>query len=207
MRASGLKLGQARAEKIMYSLYDQYGIEYSKIFQKFISKIKGKVDYKILAAGIVAYRKVQAGILEPYPKVIPLLLKLKERGLRLGVVSDAHRLKAWIRLTELGICDFFDAVVAYGDVKEMKPSRVPFDKTIERLGIAPSETLMVGDNLVRDIAGAQKIGMQTCFAKYGLQKILTGNYRKDARVNTDGIKPDYQISKFEDLAKIFRIRL
>jgi len=208
MRSAGLRLSQAKAEKIMYELYDKYGIEYSKIFQKFISKIRGKVDYKILAAGIVAYRKVQAGILEPYPKVFPLLVKLKEKGLKLAVVSDALRLKAWIRLTELGIGDFFDTVIAYGDVKKRKPSRVPFDKALEKLGVRPSEALMVGDNLTRDIAGAEKIGIKTCFARYGLQRVVIGDYKKDSlKKSRKIIKADYTINKFEDLAKIFGIKL
>jgi len=205
MRAAGLKLSQQRAEKIMYSLYDRYGIEYGKIFQKFLSKIKGKIDYKILAAGVVAYRKIQTGILEPYPKVIPLLVKLKEKGLKLAVVSDAPRLKAWIRLTELGIGDFFDTVVAYGDVREKKPSAVIFRKAISKLGVKPSETLMVGDSLEKDIIGAKKIGMKTCFARYGLQTDRIGDYKRyKTKIRA---RADFTIDKLEELAKIIGVRL
>ena len=183
---AGLKLSQAKAEKLMYSLYDKYGIEYSRIFQKFLLKV-GKIDYRILSAGIVAYRKVQLGFLEPYPKVVPTLLKLKQKGLKLAIVSDAPRLKAWMRLTELGIADFFETVVAFGDVAEKKPSRLPFEKALKQLNVHPSEALMVGDNYSRDILGARKLGMKTCFAKYGALE--------------DG-KADFVIKKFEEILRI-----
>lgn len=182
---SGLRLNQSKAEKILYSLYDKYGIEYNKIFQKFLLKV-GKIDYKILASGIVAYRKVQLGFLEPYPKVVPTLLRLKQKGLKLAVVSDAPRLKAWMRLTELGIADFFDAVVAFGDVSEKKPSGLPFKKVLKKLGLKPSEVLMAGDNPSRDILGAKKLGMKTCFASYGALK-------------PEKVKADFVIKKFEEI--------
>jgi putative hydrolase of the HAD superfamily len=164
---AGIKLDKQNAMKILFELYDKYGIEYNKIFQKFLTKINRKIDYKILAAGIVAYRKVQSGLLEPYPNVRKVLLTLKERGLKLGIVSDAPRLKAWIRLTELQLQDFFDVVVAFGDVEEKKPSRLPFEKAIQELALDPKEVLMIGDLPEKDIAGAKKLGMLTCFARYG----------------------------------------
>jgi len=185
---AGLRLNQMKAEKLMYSLYDKYGIEYGKIFQKFLEKAGG-IDYKILASGIVAYRKVQLGFLEPYPRVIPTLLKLKQKGLKLAIVSDAPRLKAWMRLTELGIADFFEVVVAFGDVAERKPSRLPFEKALKQLRLKPSDVLMVGDNLSRDILGAKKLGMKTCFAKYGA-------------LSSGKIKSDFVINKFEEILRI-----
>jgi len=167
MIAVGVRLDKQNAIKILFELYDKYGIEYNKIFQRFLTKINRKIDYKILAAGIVAYRKVQAGLLEPYPNVRPTLLKLKEKGLKLGIVSDAPRLKVWMRLTELQLQDFFDAVVAFGDVAERKPSRLPFEKALQELNLKAEDVLMIGDWPERDIAGAKKLGILTCFARYG----------------------------------------
>lgn len=191
---AGVKLDQNKALKILFGLYDQYGIEYNKIFQKFLLKINRKIDYKILSKGIVAYRKVSSGFLHPYPGVYKTLLKLKEKGLKLAIVSDAPRLKAWTRLCEMNIDDFFDVVVAFGDTKEKKPSKLPFEKALKELNLKPSEVLMVGDNPERDILGAKRLGMKTVLARYG-------NNNSSNKIR-DKIKADYEINRIEELLRI-----
>jgi putative hydrolase of the HAD superfamily len=190
MIAAGVRLNKEEATKALYELYDEYGIEYQQIFQKFLKKTHKKVDYKILAAGIVAYRKVQLGFLEPYANVIPTLLKLKQKGLKLAIVSDAPRLKAWLRLVEMRIQDFFDAVVCFEDTKQLKPSKLPFATAIKKLKVKPEECVMVGDWPERDIAGARKLGMKTVFARYGAVK----------EVKNSGA--DYEINNVEEMIRV-----
>ncbi len=187
---AGLKINKEKGLRRLFSIYDKHGWEYSHIFQEFIKEITGKIDYRILAAGIVAYRRVRSGFLEPYPLVHSTLLKLKVRGIKLAILSDAPRLKVWIRLTSLKLQDYFDIVVTYDDTKKRKPAREPFLAVLKKLGLKPEEVLMVGDWPKRDIAGAKRVGMKTCLANYGRVK-------KDSR-----IKPDYSINQFDKIAKI-----
>ena len=119
---AGLRMEKDEAYAKLFELYGVHGIEHQEIFQKFLEKVQSRVDYRILAAGIVAYRKVQAGLLEPYPNVIPTLNKLRENGLKLAILSDAPRLKGWIRLTEMKLAEFFDIVLTHDDTLEYKPS-------------------------------------------------------------------------------------
>lgn len=193
MISSGLNIEHDAALKALFELYDHYGIEYNLIFQRFLEKTHTKVDYKILTAGIVAYRRVQQSLLQPYPKVVPILLQLKQHGIRIALVTDAPRLKAWIRLTELGLQDFFDVVVAYGDVRERKPSKMPFQRALRILGLEPHEVLMVGDWPERDIKGAKAMGIKSCFARYG--------YVGKEIPKTDA---DYEIDALEELLQILK---
>lgn len=188
MADSGLKMSKEEVEKELYKVYDKYGIEYERVFQKFL-KTKGQIDYKILASAIIAYRKVKASFLEPYPGVEKTLLKLREKGLKLGIVTDAPKLNAWMRLVSLGITDFFDVVVCSG--KNKKPNSLPFRKALKTLKVRAEEAMMVGDWPERDVLGAKKVGMKTCFAKYG--------YTKNKKVKSGA---DYEIEKVEDLLKI-----
>lgn len=190
---AGLNMDKEAIGKELFELYGQYGIEYEHIFQTFLKKSIGKVDYKILANAVVAYRKVRAGFLEPYPSVQSTLLKLREKGYKLAIVSDAPKLKVWIRLASMNLDDFFDVVVGFEDTGKTKPHSLPFRKALEQLNIPPSETLMVGDNVKRDIIGAKKLGMKTCFAKYGY---TTGFDKKE--------KADYEIERFEELLDILK---
>ncbi|MBI3051891.1 TIGR02253 family HAD-type hydrolase [Candidatus Woesearchaeota archaeon] len=187
MISAGLNISKEEATKVLFELYDQYGIEYQEIFQKFLEKVQKRIDYRILSAGIVAYRKLQSGLLEPYPSVIPTLVRLKEKGLKLAILSDAPRLKAWIRLHEMRIADFFDVVVTFDDTNEYKPSPVPFSRVLKELGLSPSECLMIGDSQKRDIQGARQAGITTVFAKYGATK------------NIENSGADHEINGIEEL--------
>ena len=187
MVGAGLKISEKKAMKILMGMYWEYGIEYEYIFQKFLRRVIGKVDYKMLATGIIAYRKVRARYLYPYPGVKPTLRRLKKKGFRLGVVSDAPRMNAWMRLVSMGIADYFDVVVCYEDTRELKPGKKPFLKALRALKVKPEECIMVGDFVERDIAGAKRLGMKTVYARYGSNEKVKKK------------KADYEIDRIEGL--------
>ena len=190
----GLKIDEKKAYNILFSLYDKHGIEYNKIFQKFVSKINSKIDYNIISAGIVAYRVTQKKNMKTYKNVIPTLKKLK-RKYKLGIVSDAPTLKVWIRIHELKIVDYFDIVVARNS-KIMKPHKFPFNRAISKLKIKPKNILFVGDKPHRDIKGAKLIGMKTALAEYGLQDC----YKKYLKNN----KPDFVLKSINDIFDVLK---
>jgi len=190
---AGLPMEKEKALRLLWNLYDDYGIEYGEILQQFLRKVLGRVDYKILASGIIAYRRVKSGFLEPYPHVIPTLIKLLEHGYRLAVVSDAPRMKAWLRLASMKITDFFDVVITADDAKgKRKPDPLPYKLALEGLHLRPGNVIFVGDNPNRDILGASRLGIRTVLAKYG----EWSKSRKGAG------RPDYEITDISQLLKI-----
>lgn len=188
---AGLPVSKRRGVKILFDLYREYGIENQKIFQEFLEKVMGKIDKKILAKGISAYRKVKIGFSRPYPNVIPTLIALREKGLKLGIVSDAPELQGWIRLADMGITHFFDIVLTLSETGEKKPSKKPFEMAIKKLKLKPEEILFVGENPGRDIKGAKSVGMKTALAIYGL------DYRNEPKK----IKADYIIKDVSEVLK------
>lgn len=198
MIKAGLKMSKEEILKDMYIIYDKKGIEFQEIFQEFL-KSKGEINYKILAEAISAYRKVKYLTLTPYPNTLSTLIKLKVKGLKLGIVSDAPKLQAWIRLADLKLTDVFDFVITAEDVGEMKPHEVPYRKALEILDLGAEEVLFVGDNPSRDILGAKNVGMKTCFAKYGLSEGLVSGHT-DTSIN---VSADYEINDIVELLGIF----
>ena len=79
MIKAGLKIKKKKGMEILFNLYYKRGLEHQLIFQIFLKKVLGKVDYKIMGAGIVAYRRVKEGLLYPYLNVIPTLKKLRKK--------------------------------------------------------------------------------------------------------------------------------
>lgn len=186
MIKAGLKINKSKGLRILYSIYKVHGIEDQRIFQKFLLKVNGSIDYRILVNGIIAYRKVHLHYLYPYPNTVSTLSYLKSKRFKLAVVSDAPRLMAWMRLVSLGLDKYFDVVVTAADVRKQKTSTAPFKSALKKLKVKPNEALMVGDRIERDILTAKKLGILTCYAAYGevdKKKIAKGKKMADYCIN------------------------
>lgn len=164
---AGLMFPPDRIREEIYRIYKEEGIEYQKVFNQLLLNLIGEVDYKMLAAGIVGYRRAREASLVLYPHVKVTMIELMKRGLKLAVISDAPRQEAWLRLCYLQLHHIFDIVLTHDDTGEYKPSPAPFELVLDRLGIVPEEAMMIGDWPERDIVGASKLGIRTVFARYG----------------------------------------
>ena len=164
---AGLTMAKEDLREKIFEIYWKEGIEDQNIFDKVLMKEFGKVDYKILAAGIIGYKRAKEGHFTLYPHVKMALTDLLKMGVRMGVVSDAPRLSVWMRIVGLGLHHYFDHVVTFDDTGEKKPSPKPFEKILSLMKCEPAETIMVGDWAERDIKGAKALGMRTAWAKYG----------------------------------------
>ncbi|MFA5859154.1 MAG: HAD-IA family hydrolase [Elusimicrobiota bacterium] len=164
---AGLGVPKDKLIAHIYRIYEREGIEDQQIFNKVLTEISGKIEYKILAAGIVGYRRAKEGVMSLYPHVHLTLTTLTKIGLKMAVVSDAPRLPVWMRICSLELQHYFDAVVTFDDSGERKPSAKPFQMALDQLGVAPTKALMIGDWAERDILGAKQLGMRAVWAKYG----------------------------------------
>jgi putative hydrolase of the HAD superfamily len=164
---AGLKMPLEKVKHKIYQIYQEEGIEYQEVFNQFLAQELGEIDYKILAAGIVAYRRAREAALVLYPHVNLTIIELVKRGLKLAVLSDAPRLQAWLRLCYLNLHHIFDVVLTYEDTGVKKPHPLPFQEVLKKLKVLPEEALMVGDWPERDMLGASKLGIKTVYARYG----------------------------------------
>ncbi len=164
---AGLPITYKECDDFISEIYKEQGIEYQRVFDMLLQRVLQHVDYKILSAGIIAYRRAREAALIPYPHVYSTLNKLLKTGIKLGILSDAPTKEAWLRLAQLNFIHTFDAVVTFNDTGERKPHPAPFKAILNKLNVKPEETLMIGDWAERDILGAKNAGMKTAFAKYG----------------------------------------
>lgn len=163
----GLQLDADTAHRRIYAIYQDEGIEYQRVFNHFLQQELGRVDWRMLAAAVVAYRHARDGRLVLYPHAKMVLNHLLREGYGLAVVSDAPRLEAWLRLCRLGLHHSFDHVLTFDDTGARKPDPTPFRMALERLGVEPHEAVMIGDWPSRDVTGAGDMGIHTVWARYG----------------------------------------
>ncbi len=117
-----------------------------------------------------AMRALCRAFLEPmfrrellYPDALPTLGALKERGFRLGLVSNTpwgSPGDLWReRLAIHGLDRCLDAAVFCSDVGWRKPNAPVFLRALEALGVEPRKALFVGDDPRWDAAGPERLGM------------------------------------------------
>lgn len=178
MVKAGLKITPAEAARKLDKVYWEVGIESDRAITEFLKRL-GKLDDKILAAGINGYLRAKLTNTRPVEGAVGIVKGLKKRGLKVGVVTDAPRLKAYQRLNLMEMDGLFDVVVAFDDTGKKKPDEAPFKAALKALGVKPEEAVMVGDWYERDIEGAKKLGMKT---------VLVGK----ARCNEDYCVKDFK---------------
>ena len=93
-----------------------------------------------------------------YPEVVEVLEALRERGLKLLVVSNWDSTLPAL-LDRLDLTRHFDGVVVSALVGVSKPAREIFDTALSLAGVAAHEALHVGDSPSEDYEGARNAGL------------------------------------------------
>jgi HAD superfamily hydrolase (TIGR01549 family) len=99
---------------------------------------------------------------ELIPGAAEMVQALKARGYRLALVADGPAGTFTNALGPRGLLALFDALAISGQVGVEKPDARIFRHALDSLGIAPRDygrVLMVGNNLERDIKGANALGL------------------------------------------------
>ncbi len=191
---AGLPLDQDEGFNYLMRTYWDVGIESDEVLEEFFLRAGVDNNPKILAAGIRQYQKIRSAFMNPYPRTIPTLLELIRRGFKLAILTDAPRLKAWKRLAEMRLIEFFDLVLTSEDVDEPKPSPKPFLTLLQKANVEPSQAAMVGDGPEKDVQGAQGVGMIGILARYGTESKF--------KHQLEHIKPDYSIHQISELIEL-----
>jgi pyrophosphatase PpaX len=127
----------------------------------------------------------------PFPHVVPVLERLKELGVRLGVVTTKHQSQAEVVLDRCGLDGVFDYVHGHLDGRRHKPHPEPVIVASGKLGLAVRDVLMVGDTEL-DIESGRAAGAATCGVTYGFRPVALLHQ----------MRPDYLLRDVRDLVAI-----
>ncbi len=94
----------------------------------------------------------------PYEFTKPMLQELKDKGLKLGIITNGKSKTQRSKIKLLGFEEIFDEIIVSEEVGAEKPDTKPFEIMSERLGIAPENLIYVGDFPVNDIEASRKAG-------------------------------------------------
>ena len=106
------------------------------------------------------------------PSMIALYLDVREmlhllsQKAYLAIATNANDLFAHHMLDNMGIIDYFSAIVGANNVAEPKPSPLMVFHLMKELGSTPEKTILVGDS-IKDEMAASNAGIQFIFAGWG----------------------------------------
>lgn len=194
---AGLPVDLERGYKILVKVIEEHGIDFSQHFDKMLEKLGLVWSSRIVAAGITAYHDTKFGYLKPYPDTIPTLLRLRDGGILLGVVTAGKATKQWEKLIRLGIQHFFHNVTMCEELglKELTPKA--FGAALESLGVEAEGAIYVADRLEGKVEVANNVGLNTV-------KILRGQFKGEEASRRE-MKPRYEITRLSELVEILKL--
>ena len=133
---------------------------------------------------------------EALPGAGATLDTLRKRGVELALLSnctDGAYVATVVR--RLGWEGYFDPFVVSADIGVRKPLPEAFRPVLDRWKMAPEEIAMVGDSLYHDVAGAQRLGLQTIH--------FTAIENPGDSAHRSTIHPRWSVSSHAELQRLF----
>lgn len=206
LQSSGLALDDGafltefrREVDAYYRERDTEFIEYTTHYV--LRKLLGEWGYAdvpvdVLRKGLDALYAVTQSYWTPEADTVPVLERLKSRGYRMGLISNAADDKdVQMLVDKAGIRAYFETIISSAAFGIRKPNPQIFHSVLEQLGVTPQQAVMVGDTLGADILGANNAGLISIWITRHAD--TPGN-----QVHADNIRPDAIIRNLSELPKL-----
>jgi putative hydrolase of the HAD superfamily len=151
--------------------------------------IKGIPARKLALILAHIYRGISRKRLQLYPDVKRVLDELFP-AYRMALISDAQPCYAVPEMKTLGLHGYFDPVIISAQYGFRKPDKRLTGKALATMNLEPSEVILVGNDMYRDIYGASRFGIKTIFVE--------SNQGDKYHEKTS---PDYIARRFEDVLR------
>ena len=113
------------------------------------------------------YAQLKLECLELFPEAEKILGILQKRGTRLALLTNGAAIEQRTKITRFGLNCYFPVCLVEGELGFGKPDRRVFEMGLAKLNVKANQAWMVGDDLARDIAGAQQLGIYSIWYDYG----------------------------------------
>ncbi len=179
-------------------LYDERAKGKIRNEREIIDRIVNIMPYKVTEEqkrNILLKReeRMKRTLLSVDNKVLEILGKVREKGVKIGLISNADiiDIKYW---NDSPLSAFFDSVIFSCDVGILKPETEIYQLAMKRLNVKPEESIFIGDGGSNELFGAKRAGMKTIFSEYldcksKIQKEMIIKYS------------DYHIESFDEILK------
>ena len=141
------------------------------------------LDVALAQRCAVDYGRYRNEVLELFPGALDLVLALRERGCRIGIVTNGFAATHHEKVDLLGLRPHIDGLFLADEMNMVKPDPEIFRYVCRTLGSEPERTAMVGDRYDRDVIGAASVGLFTVLIDLHAIPLPDGAIPPDAVVN------------------------
>jgi putative hydrolase of the HAD superfamily len=120
----------------------------------------GVADLALAQKMAEAYRLRRDALVCLFPESLATLEALRARGHRLAMITNGAAVGQRGKIERFDLARHFDYIQVEGEFGHGKPDERVYRHALEQLAIQPSDAMMVGDDLERDVAGPQRAGIQ-----------------------------------------------
>ena len=113
-----------------------------------------------------AFSELRERAVAPFPGALEALATLRARGVRLALVTNGAARSQRGKLERFGLEDRFDSIHIEEEVGAGKPDPRIFRAALEAQKTNADAAWMIGDNLARDVAGAQGVGVHAIWCDW-----------------------------------------
>ena len=167
-------------------------IDVEAIWNTFLEQEGVKADHERRKLALILaqlYRGISRNRLQLYPGVKKVLDELRH-AYRMALVSDAQPCYALPEMKAVGLDGYFDPVIISAHYGFRKPDRRLVEKALDLMKLMSAEVICVGNDMYRDIYGANRLGIKTIF--------VDSNQGDKYHEN---VTPDYIAHQFEDVLR------
>jgi phosphoglycolate phosphatase len=177
-------------ESSLLKIKNLIGTPLTRIFKEFGLKDDQFEEATLFYRSI--YNEIAGKTVELYPFVKDTLDHLSKEGVKLAVASNKGKDALEYILTAQGIMSYFEIVAGEQDVDKgrKKPAPDMANLVMSKTGIAPKDTLIVGDTSI-DTYMARNAFCQSCIVNYG--------YGSEESIKESA--PSYSIDCFSELKR------
>lgn len=137
-----------------------------------------RADREAAAEIVRAYEALRDAHRQLAPFALELLQELRNSAFPLALLTNGNATYQRRKIAQHGLAPFFDVILIEEEFGVEKPNPRIFLHALERLHLSAHETWMIGDDLARDIAGAQQVGVFAVWCDFA-GRGLTGKIRPD----------------------------
>lgn len=128
-------------------------------FQKLIESFLGKTDMKFTLELEEVYWSTFLDEMKLLDNVYEFLKECQKKSIRICVITDLTVAIQIRKILKLRIDDFIEFLVTSEEAGVEKPHPYIFKLCLEKLNMKSNEVIVIGDNLKKDIIGAELLGM------------------------------------------------
>ena len=115
-----------------------------------------------------------------HPHIVPMLRKIKEQGIRIGLISNCYSEEVG-PIKESELYPYFDVACLSYEVGMKKPDEKIYLRCMEELDVEPEECLYVGDGGSDELEGANKLGIRALQATWYMPDDNSNEYLERVR--------------------------